>query len=135
MDEAGALLGHPYTIEGAVGRGDERGRQIGFPTANIVTDNELVPPYGVYATTVKLDGVIYPSVTNVGVRPTFGADGPALVETHVLGTTLDLYGRHLVLGFIQRVRDERRFDDVEQLKAQIASDVQKTRTLFDQMSL
>jgi riboflavin kinase / FMN adenylyltransferase len=135
VDEAGALLGHPYTIEGDVVHGDERGRQIGVPTANIVSDNELIPPLGVYATTVRLDGVIYPSVTNVGVRPTFGDDGRVVVETHLLGTTLDLYGRRLVLGFIQRVRDERRFDDVEQLKAQIASDVQKTRTLFDQMSL
>jgi riboflavin kinase/FMN adenylyltransferase len=74
-------------------------------------------------------------VTNIGVRPTFGDEGPAVVETHLLGADLDLYGRSVGLGFVQRVRDERRFDDVDQLRTQIAADVQKTRTLFDRMSL
>jgi riboflavin kinase/FMN adenylyltransferase len=89
----------------------------------------------VYATTLRLDGVIYPSVTNIGVRPTFGEDGPVVVEAHVLGRELDLYGRAVSLGFVQRVRDERRFESVEQLTAQIAADVQRARTLFDRMSL
>jgi riboflavin kinase/FMN adenylyltransferase len=135
VDEAGALLGHPYAIDGVVVRGDGRGRTLGYPTANLATDNELLPPNGVYATTVRLDGVIYPSVTNIGVRPTFGDDGRAVVETHLLGAEMDLYGRSVGLGFVQRVRDERRFDSVDQLTAQIALDVQKTRTLFDRMSL
>jgi riboflavin kinase/FMN adenylyltransferase len=135
VDEAGALLGHPYAISGSVVAGDQRGRQIGFPTANLATDNELLPPRGVYATTLRLDGVIYPSVTNIGVRPTFGEDGPVVVEAHVLGRELDLYGRAVSLGFVQRVRDERRFESVEQLTAQIAADVQRARTLFDRMSL
>jgi riboflavin kinase/FMN adenylyltransferase len=135
VDEAGALLGHPYAIEGPVVAGDQRGRQLGFPTANLATDNELLPPNGVYATTVRLDGVIYPSVTNVGIRPTFEGDGRVIVETHLLGTDLDLYGRTVAVGFVQRVRDERRFENVDQLKAQIASDVQKVRVLFDRMSL
>ncbi len=135
VDEAGALLGHPYGIDGVVVRGDGRGATLGFPTANLATDNELLPPNGVYATTVRLDGVIYPSVTNIGVRPTFGDQGGPVVETHVLGVTMDLYGRSVGLGFVQRVRDERRFDTVDQLTAQIALDVQKTRTLFDRMSL
>lgn len=135
VDEAGALLGHPYAIEGTVVTGDHRGREIGFPTANLATENELIPPHGVYATTVRLDGVIYPSVTNIGVRPTFGDEGRVVVETHVLGADLDLYGRSIALGFVQRVRDERRFASVEQLQAQIAADVAKTRTLFDRMSL
>ena len=135
VDEAGALLGHPYGIDGTVVTGDGRGRTLGFPTANLATDNELLPPNGVYATTVRLDGVIYPSVTNIGVRPTFGDEGRTVVETHLLGVDLDLYGRSIGLGFVQRVRDERRFDGVDQLTAQIASDVLKTRTLFDRMSL
>ena len=135
MDEAGALLGHPYAIDGTVVTGDGRGRTLGFPTANLDTDNEQLPPNGVYATTVRLDGVIYPSVTNIGVRPTFGDRGRTVVETHLLGADMDLYGRSVGLGFVQRVRDERRFDSVDQLTAQIASDVQKTRTLFDRMSL
>jgi riboflavin kinase/FMN adenylyltransferase len=135
VDEAGALLGHPYAIDGTVVAGDGRGRTLGFPTANLATDNELLPPNGVYATTVRLDGVIYPSVTNIGVRPTFGDQGVTVVETHLLTADKDLYGRSVGLGFVQRVRDERRFDSVDQLVAQIALDVQKTRTLFDRMSL
>ncbi len=135
VDEAGALLGHPYAIDGTVVAGDQRGRALGFPTANLATENELLPPNGVYATTVRLDGVIYPSVTNVGVRPTFEGDGRIVVETHLLGADLDLYGRSVDVGFVQRVRDERRFESVDQLKAQIAADVQKVRTLFDRMSL
>ena len=135
VDEAGALLGHPYTIEGEVVTGDQRGRQIGFPTANLATPNEVVPPNGVYATTVRLDGVIYPSVTNVGVRPTFGGEPRLVIEVHLIDVARDLYGQTLRVGFIQRLRDERRFDGVEQLTAQIAADVQKARLLFDQMSL
>lgn len=135
VDEAGALLGHPYAIDGVVVHGDGRGRTLGYPTANLTTDNELLPPNGVYATTVRLDGVIYPSVTNIGVRPTFGDHGTPVVETHLLGVEKELYGRSVGLGFVQRVRDERRFDSVDQLTAQITLDVQKTRTLFDRMSL
>jgi riboflavin kinase/FMN adenylyltransferase len=135
VDEAGALLGHPYAIDGTVVAGDQRGRQIGFPTANLATENELLPPHGVYATTVRLDGVIYPSVTNIGVRPTFGEEGRVVVEAHLLGVDRDLYGRTIALGFVQRIRDERRFEGVEPLRAQIAADVQKARTLFDRMSL
>jgi len=135
VDEAGALLGHPYTIEGEVVTGDQRGRQIGFPTANLATPNEVVPPNGVYATIVRLDGVIYPSVTNIGVRPTFGGEPRVVIEAHLIDVARDLYGQTLRLGFIQRLRDERRFEGVEQLTAQIAADVQKARMLFDQMSL
>ena len=77
VDEAGALLGHHYTIDGTVVDGrPPRARTIGFPTANLSTENELLPPHGVYATTVRLDGVVYPSVTNIGVRPTFDDAGP-----------------------------------------------------------
>lgn len=135
VDEASALLGHPYTIEGVVEQGHQRGRLIGFPTANLATANELLPPHGVYATMVRLDGVIYPAVTNVGVRPTFGGDPRTVVESHLIDVNRDLYGQRLRLGFILRIRDERRFEHVDQLTAQIAADVQKARTLFEQMSL
>ena len=135
VDEAGALLGHPYTIDGVVVEGSHRGRGLGFPTANLNTDNELIPPFGVYATTVRLDGVIYPSITNVGVRPTFDEEPRTVIETHLLDVERDLYGRTLRLGFVQRLRDERRFDSVDLLKAQLGADVQKARTLFEQMSL
>jgi riboflavin kinase / FMN adenylyltransferase len=135
VDEAGALLGHPYTIDGTVIEGNHRGRQLGFPTANLATENELIPPHGVYATTVRLDGVIYPSITNVGTRPTFDEEPRTVIETHLLDTERDLYGRTLRLGFVQRLRDERRFDSVDLLRAQVGADVQKARTLFEQMSL
>ena len=135
VDEAGALLGHPYTIDGTVVEGSRRGRELGFPTANLSTANELIPPHGVYATTVRLDGVIYPSITNIGVRPTFDEEPRTVIETHLLDVERDLYGRTLRLGFVQRLRDERRFESVDLLKAQVAADVQKARTLFEQMSL
>jgi len=135
VDEAGALLGHPYSVDGVVVAGDQRGRQIGFPTANLDTENELIPPNGVYAAIVRLDGVIYPAVTNVGVRPTFGDSTRTMIEAHLIDVNPDLYGQTLRLGFIQRMRDERRFDGIDALKAQIAADVAKARTLFEQMSL
>jgi riboflavin kinase/FMN adenylyltransferase len=135
VDEASALLGHPYSIDGTVVAGDQRGRQIGFPTANLATENELIPPNGVYAAIVRLDGVIYPAVTNVGVRPTFGDSTQTMIEAHLIDVNPDLYGQTLRLGFIQRMRDERRFDGIDALKAQIAADVAKARTLFEQMSL
>ncbi len=115
VDEAGALLGHQYFIDGLVMHGDERGRTIGFPTANLCTENELLPPHGVYATTARIGGVVYPSVTNVGVRPTVDDSGRTVVETHVFHFDRDVYGATLRVGFVQRLRDERRFESVEAL--------------------
>src|SRR5581483_9446165 len=135
VDEAGALLGHQYFIDGLVMHGDERGRTIGFPTANLCTENELLPPHGVYATTARIGGVVYPSVTNVGVRPTVDDSGRTVVETHVFHFDRDVYGATLRIGFVQRLRDERRFESVEALKEQIAADVHRARVLFDRLSL
>src|SRR5213083_1396272 len=80
VDEAGALLGHQYSIEGRVVHGAARGRQIGFPTANLCTENELLPPHGVYATTTRIGDVVHASVTNVGTRPTVDASGRTTIE-------------------------------------------------------
>jgi riboflavin kinase/FMN adenylyltransferase len=135
VDEAGALLGHAYAIDGTVVEGARRGRTIGFPTANLQTDNELVPPRGVYATTARIDGIIHPSITNVGLRPTFGDVPAPVIETHVLDLDRDLYGQHLSLGFVQRLRDERPFEGVEALVAQITADTERARALFERMSL
>src|SRR3954451_270301 len=121
VDEAGALLGHPYFVDGTVVEGRRRGREIGFPTANVATENELVPPYGVYATTLTVDGHVYPGVTNIGLRPTFGETEPT-IETHLLGYGGDLYGNRVRLGFVLRLRDERRFEDVDALRTQIEAD-------------
>ena len=135
VDEAGALLGHYYTIEGTVVQGQQRGRVLGFPTANLCSDNELIPPRGVYATTMTLDGVAHPSITNIGSRPTFENDETTVIETHVLDFNRDLYGERLRLGFVQRLRDEKKFDGVDALKAQIEADRKQARTLFDRMAL
>lgn len=135
VDEAGALLGHHYAIGGTVVHGAARGRLLGFPTANLSTDNELVPPTGVYATAAEISGTRWPAVTNIGVRPTFESVGAVTIETHVLGLDADVYGAPLSLSFIQRLRDERRFPDVDALKEQIQADVRRARRLFDNISV
>jgi riboflavin kinase/FMN adenylyltransferase len=135
VDEAGALLGHPYYLEGHVVHGDKRGRTIGFPTLNLCTDNELLPPNGVYATTTTIEGVVRPSVTNIGVRPTVDGSGNLTVETHVFGIDRDLYDANVRLGFVLRLRDERAFESLDLLKAQIAADCNRARVLFNHLSL
>jgi riboflavin kinase/FMN adenylyltransferase len=135
VDEASALLGRHYFIDGRVVEGDGRGRQLGFPTANVATSNELVPPDGVYATLLLLDGAILPSVTNIGVRPTFGGGGAPVVETHVFDFDGDLYGRTVRVAFVQRLRDERPFPSIDALRRQIDADCAHARTLFERLSL
>jgi riboflavin kinase/FMN adenylyltransferase len=135
VDEAGALLGHPYYIDGVIVEGARRGREIGFPTANLKTENELVPPHGVYASTLILDGVARAALTNIGVRPTFGTSGSPTIETHILKFDGDLYGKSVRLAFAQRLRDERRFDDVDALRAQIEADERRAERLFSRLSV
>ena len=135
MDEAGALLGHQFYIDGRVVPGAHRGRELGFPTANLETANELLPPNGVYATMTTIDGIVHPSITNVGVRPTFGDTATVVIEAYVLGYEGDLYGRHVRLGFVQRLRDERKFEDVDALRAQIEADRRRAERLFAQLSV
>jgi riboflavin kinase / FMN adenylyltransferase len=135
MDEAGALLGHPYYIDGIVVEGKRRGRELGFPTANLQTENELLPPNGVYATTTTIDGVVHASLTNVGVRPTFADTTKTMIEAYLLGFDGDLYGRAVRLGFVQRFRDERKFEDVDALRAQIEADRRRAERLFAQLSV
>ena len=135
MDEAAALLGHPYYIDGQVVEGRHRGREIGFPTANLRTANGLIPPHGVYATTMIVDGVVHAAITNIGVNPTFGDSNQTSIETYLLRYEGDLYGRTVRLGFVQRLRDERRFDDVDALKAQIEADRRRAERLFTRLSV
>ena len=135
VDEAGALLGHHFYIDGMVIRGAGRGRGLGIPTANLASKNELIPPHGVYATALSVDGIVHRSVTNIGLRPTFGDVAATVVEAHALDLDRDLYGRSVRLGFVQRLRDERRFPDVDALKAQIEADVRRARRLFDRLSV
>lgn len=135
VDEAGALLGRHYAIDGVVVHGAGRGRGLGFPTANLVTENELLPPNGVYATSITIGGVVHPGVTNIGVRPTFGDAGAPTIEAHVFGLDRDVYGQTLRLSFVQRLREERAFPDVDALREQIDADVRRARRLFDRVSI
>jgi riboflavin kinase/FMN adenylyltransferase len=134
VDEAGALLGRHYLVDGVVVEGHQRGRELGFPTANVATENELLPPHGVYAATVTVDGVTHPAVTNVGVRPTFGEE-TLTVEAHLLGYSGNLYGRTVRVAFVQRLRDERRFESVDALREQIDADRQRAERLFSRLSV
>jgi riboflavin kinase / FMN adenylyltransferase len=135
VDEAAALLGHHFFIDGSVARGAGRGRRIGFPTANVCTENELIPPPGVYATLVTIDDIVHPSITNVGFRPTFGDTERPIVESHVFKFDRDLYDRRVRLAFVQRLRDERAFPDVDALRAQIEADCRVALRLFGHISL
>jgi riboflavin kinase/FMN adenylyltransferase len=135
VDEAGALLGHQYFIDGSVMRGDQRGRTLGFPTANLCTENELLPPHGVYATTTKVGEIVHASVTNVGTRPTVDSSGRTVVETHIFDFDRDLYAQSIRVGFVQRLRDERAFDSLDALRAQIDADCRGSRMLFNRLSL
>jgi riboflavin kinase/FMN adenylyltransferase len=134
MDEAGGLLGHPYYLDATVVEGRKKGRELGFPTANLRTENELLPPDGVYATTLMADAIVHAGLTNIGVRPTFG-ESARTIETHVLNFDGDLYGKHVRLAFVQRLRDERRFEDVDALRAQIEADRRRAERLFARLSV
>jgi riboflavin kinase/FMN adenylyltransferase len=134
MDEAAALLGRPYYVDGVIVEGKRRGRELGFPTANLETGNELVPPNGVYATIMTIDGVVHGGVTNIGMRPTFGETVPT-IETHVLDYSGNLYGHTVRLAFVQRLRDERRFEDVDALRAQIDADKRRAERLFTRLAV
>ena len=136
VDEAGVLLGHAYTIGGTIVEGKRRGRELGFPTANLDTVNELIPPHGVYATTLTLAGVVHAAVTNIGMNPTFGDGSKTTIETYVLQYQGgELYGREVQLGFVLRLRDERRFPDVDALRAQIEADARRAERLFTRLSV
>jgi riboflavin kinase/FMN adenylyltransferase len=126
VEAATRCLGAPFLLEGTVVEGDERGRKLGFPTANIVPSDDLVcPGHGVYA--AFADG--RPAAVNVGVRPTFETGRGLLVEAHLIDFHGDLYGRTLRIAFISRLRGERRFAGVEELIAQMHRDVEAAREL------
>jgi riboflavin kinase/FMN adenylyltransferase len=124
------MLGRPYGVEGRVVRGHERGRTIGFPTANLRPANRVIPRGGVYVTATLIGGEWRRSVTNVGVRPTFEKEAEPSVETFVMNWGGDLYGDVLRVRFLHRLRDERRFAGIEELKRQIHADADRARKYF-----
>ena len=128
--EAARLLGRHYRIAGEVVHGAQRGRRLGFPTANVdIPPNRIIPAHGIYATYACLGPEQYPSVTNVGVRPSFD-NGHRTIEAHILGFEQDIYGRQLVIDFVAWLRPEQRFHDVKDLIAQIDRDVAEAREIL-----
>ncbi len=131
MRAAAKLLGRAHFLRGPVVHGRERGRKIGFPTANIQNRTECLPPDGVYATRLALDDGAYASITNIGMRPTF-AEPERTVEAHVFDFDRDIYGADVRLEFIERIRPERKFESAGALAAQIASDLKRAREILAQ---
>jgi riboflavin kinase/FMN adenylyltransferase len=123
------FLGHPYTVRGRVLRGKGRGRQLGFPTANLKPERELILAPGVYAAHATWEGGSAGAVVNVGVRPTFG-EGEYWVEAYLLEFSDDLYDKVLALDFLERIRPEQKFPDAEALRAQVARDVARAAQLL-----
>jgi riboflavin kinase/FMN adenylyltransferase len=125
------MLGRPYGVEGRVIRGAERGAKLGFPTANIQPHNRVIPRTGVYVTAALIDGQWRRSVTNIGTRPTFGSDNESSVETFVMNWSGDLYGDVVRVRFLHRLRDEKKFSSIDELKSQIERDVGRAQGYFE----
>jgi riboflavin kinase/FMN adenylyltransferase len=124
------MLGRPYGVEGVIIRGNQRGRTIGFPTANLKPHNRVVPKNGVYATATLVDGTWRRSITNVGVRPTFEDGTEVSIESYIFDFDGDLYGDVLRVRFLHRIRDERKFGGIDELKAQIEKDTRRALNYF-----
>jgi riboflavin kinase/FMN adenylyltransferase len=124
------MLGRPYGVEGVIIRGNRRGHTIGFPTANLKPHNRVIPRFGVYATATLIDGSWHRSITNIGVRPTFENSTEPSIETYVFDLDRDLYGDVLRVRFLYRIRDERKFSGIDELKAQIQKDSARALNYF-----
>jgi riboflavin kinase/FMN adenylyltransferase len=130
LANAAEMLGRDYTILGAVTRGDQLGKKIGFPTANLSAHSEQFPPNGVYLAEAWFEGVLYHGVVNLGYRPTVTGDkSQRLLEIHLLDFERDIYGKDLEVRFVRYLRPERKFDSVEALARQIDADVRQARDL------
>lgn len=134
VEKANEMLGRSYTVRGVVVVGEQRGRALGFPTANLEAENEVLPAAGVYAGRARLldpgdpeAGSSWAAVTNVGTRPTFEASGRMLAEAHLIDFEGDVYGRRIEVAFEHHLRAERRFDGVDALREQIRADVAEAR--------
>ena len=134
LDAAGQMLGREYALAGEVVKGDQRGRELGFPTANLDVTDLCTPPNGVYAAHAEVAGATHRAAVNIGLRPTVAEVEPTLhVEAHLLDFESDLYGEVLTLTFVGKLRDEKPFDSLDALKAQIEKDIVQARYLFTQL--
>jgi riboflavin kinase/FMN adenylyltransferase len=132
LEGAARVLGRPFALRGVVEHGDQRGETLGFPTANLkLSPTQQLPAEAVYAGAARVDAQWWPAAISLGTRPQFYEDGDLLVEVHLVGFEGDLYGQTIDVIFLQRLRDQETFADLEKLKAQIGRDVAKTREIFD----
>ncbi|TNE52147.1 MAG: bifunctional riboflavin kinase/FAD synthetase [Deltaproteobacteria bacterium] len=130
MEKAQLLLGRPFFLHGQVVQGFQRGRELGFPTANLSTSQEMMPAHGVYACWVDTSQGMFPAVTNVGIRPTFHDNSALSVESHLLDFEGDLYDSILRVHFVGRVRSEQSFSSAQALRKQIELDIGKARAML-----
>ncbi len=135
--DAAAMLGRSYELDGLVARGDRLGHQIGVPTINLEPENELAPAEGVYVTEIEIRsfGRRFGSVTNIGRRPTLYEDYTTTIETYVLDFSADVYGEKIRLFFLDRLREERKFPSIMDLKEQIQKDIGETRAYFERRAV
>ena len=130
IKEANAYLGRNFCLEGVIIEGEKRGRILGFPTANLKTDWDLLPKPGVYITLCNFDDSVHKSITNIGFRPTFG-ENRLLIESHIFDFNDEIYGKELRVEFLSRLRDEKKFDGIDELKKAISDDVKTAIKYFD----
>jgi riboflavin kinase/FMN adenylyltransferase len=137
LDAAGQMLGRAWSLAGSVMRGDRLGHELGFPTANLDVTGLVLPPHGVYAVHAEITpsdakpSHTFRAVLNIGLRPTIGSPTPERrVEAHLLNFNADLYGRELELTFVQKLREERKFGSLAELRSQIGRDIEQARRIF-----
>ena len=131
IEKANRLLGYRYFVTGAIRHGNQLGRTIGIPTMNqLPPEEKLLPPNGVYVTEVSIDGEIYRGITNVGCKPTVGAGNPVGVETHLLDFSGDMYDKPVTVEFLAKIREERKFGTIGELKSQMQRDLAYGRHLL-----
>lgn len=128
VEKANRLLGRSYEINGKVFKGKARGKKLGFPTANIQTDNEILPP-GVYLSKVEIDSDELPALTNVGVCPTF-SQNELNIESYILNFDTSLYGKRINIRFLKKMRDEIKFDSPDDLSSQLKRDIETAKSFF-----
>lgn len=126
------LLGRPYSIVGSVVKGAGRGKKLGIPTANLKSESSLIPAPGVYASLVRIgdQAKLLKAATNIGIRPTFDGDKKIHVETHIIDYAKQIYGEKLEIFFVEKIRDERKFDSVDALATQIRIDIERAATVL-----
>lgn len=128
IEEANTLLGRSYEIKGKVIKGKARGKTLGFPTANIESENEIIP-LGVFISEVRINSKTFPSITNAGYRPTFGKDAMQ-IESYIINFNKNLYGNEITIRLIKKIRDEKKFKKSEDLSLQLAKDLEEAKTFF-----